>query len=290
LQCSEADPEHDKDSAMKESHWERGQDEKDISLAEHTTKTANTTAVSSSESNSRESPVNLEASVLEKNDKGKGNEQLEHHQDADPSQNQQLQYHDDSSHAHQDQCLAHNNVQQKYEYQSDSQNFGKQHEFPEEFYHENQQYHEAVYDQSQHQQQVEQHENSPPGNHQQQQEQSQFDQHTHADFTGSLKDELSMAVIGIADDERALHANNAAMSEYPFTVENLSPAPHDPPQSEMMEVKRNLKLDDLRKRDREITGPLDLRKSIYHPDAKLAPETRSLADVCLFHHFIIKKY
>ncbi|VBB25686.1 unnamed protein product [Acanthocheilonema viteae] len=99
------------------------------------------------------------------------------------------------------------------------------------------------------------------------------------DFTGSLKDELSVAAIG-TDGNETFHQAVEPITDYPFTVENTDLSSQcDLPTESSTEIKQNFKgLDDFRKRNRKTTSEQDFHKCIYFPDMKLSPESRSLAN------------
>uniref|UniRef100_A0A9J2P8M6 EF-hand domain-containing protein n=1 Tax=Ascaris lumbricoides TaxID=6252 RepID=A0A9J2P8M6_ASCLU len=106
-------------------------------------------------------------------------------------------------------------------------------------------------------------------------------------FIGSLKDELTTAEIG-QKEEKLLSSerNKQAEAQYPFSVENkiIEPPCAEP---EMMERRQHLKLDqldDLHKR--ETSSQIDLRRSLYHPDVKHSPGSRSLADVIASYNIV----
>uniref|UniRef100_A0A914ZNY0 Uncharacterized protein n=1 Tax=Parascaris univalens TaxID=6257 RepID=A0A914ZNY0_PARUN len=98
-------------------------------------------------------------------------------------------------------------------------------------------------------------------------------------FSVSLRDELITAEIG-KEEEKLLsnERNRQAEAQYPFSVENkvIEPPCADP---ETMERRQNLQLNQLNDfHKRETSSQIDLRRSLYHPDIKHSPGSRSLAD------------
>uniref|UniRef100_A0A1I8ES21 Ras family protein n=2 Tax=Wuchereria bancrofti TaxID=6293 RepID=A0A1I8ES21_WUCBA len=96
------------------------------------------------------------------------------------------------------------------------------------------------------------------------------------DFTGSLEDELSAAVIGTGDSETILQAVESVI-EYPSAVYDSSPSSFNSPKS-IIKIKQNFKVNDLRRRSQETTSELNLYKCSYFSDVKLSLESRPLAD------------
>ncbi|VDN91210.1 unnamed protein product [Brugia pahangi] len=97
------------------------------------------------------------------------------------------------------------------------------------------------------------------------------------DFTGSLEDELSAAVIGIGDSETILQAIESVI-EYPFAVYDSGPSTFNSPKQSIMELKQGFKVNDLRRISQETTSQLNLYKCSYFSDVKLSLESRPLAD------------
>ncbi|VIO86960.1 Uncharacterized protein BM_BM1670 [Brugia malayi] len=98
------------------------------------------------------------------------------------------------------------------------------------------------------------------------------------DFTGSLEDELSAAVIGIGDSETILQAIESVVIEYPFAVYDSGPSTFNSPKQSIMELKQDFKVNDLRRISQETTSQLNLYKCSYFSDVKLSLESRPLAD------------
>uniref|UniRef100_A0A915PCF8 EF-hand domain-containing protein n=1 Tax=Setaria digitata TaxID=48799 RepID=A0A915PCF8_9BILA len=94
------------------------------------------------------------------------------------------------------------------------------------------------------------------------------------DSARSLRDKLVVAAIGTGHN---WPHRVESLTKRPFTIENRgSPVLYDSQTQTTVEIKQNFKLNDLRKRDKEIRSQLDLCKNRYYSEVKSS--SRSLAD------------
>ncbi|MFH4976474.1 hypothetical protein AB6A40_003183 [Gnathostoma spinigerum] len=91
-------------------------------------------------------------------------------------------------------------------------------------------------------------------------------------FTGSLEDEILISKLG--EDTDKIQNTVRSKSEYPFTATNVTNQLSSV--GSAMDAKRNLKLNDLDRR--ETASQADLRKALFNPESKQSPSSRSLAD------------